>query len=306
MSAVSVIVPNYNHAAYLQQRIDSILNQSFQDFELILLDDCSTDDSRAVLERYREEPHVTHIVYNTTNSGSPFHQWAKGVTLAQGEWVWIAESDDWADPDMLDTLLDASHRHPSCGIVYGQARRMRDGQEAWPTPVTGTEQAYPGTDFARRRLLYGNVIYNVSMTLMRRELLQHTDMDALGVLRLCGDWMLYAQLCSQTDVLEVSRLVSNYRMHDSNTSFRVYSEGGALLEGIAVLEYIAKQYHVPCYRYARHWGREWMKQWRDLHFNRQTQRQLRRRIAPRHPLLYAYHLVYRLKNYRKQRTVCHE
>lgn len=82
---VSVIVPNYNHASYLVARIESILNQTYQDFELILLDDCSTDDSREVLLKYKDNPKVTHLVFNEQNSGSPFIQWHKGVQLAEGE-----------------------------------------------------------------------------------------------------------------------------------------------------------------------------------------------------------------------------
>ena len=66
---ISIIVPNYNHAPYLKQRIDSILNQTYQDFELILLDDCSSDKSRDIIESYRTNPHVTQIVYNDNNSG---------------------------------------------------------------------------------------------------------------------------------------------------------------------------------------------------------------------------------------------
>lgn len=77
MPTVSVIVPNYCHAPYLEQRIESILQQTFQDFELILLDDCSTDGSREILERYRNHPKVSGIFYNERNSGSPFKQWKK-------------------------------------------------------------------------------------------------------------------------------------------------------------------------------------------------------------------------------------
>ena len=69
MPTVSVIVPNYCHAPYLEQRIESILQQTFQDFELILLDDCSTDGSREILERYRNHPKVSGIFYNERNSG---------------------------------------------------------------------------------------------------------------------------------------------------------------------------------------------------------------------------------------------
>ena len=102
---VSVIVPNYCHAPYLRERIDSILNQTYQDFELILLDDCSTDNSREVLESYRNREHVSHILINEQNTGNTFLQWEKGLLLTKGEYVWIAESDDVAEPRFLETLL---------------------------------------------------------------------------------------------------------------------------------------------------------------------------------------------------------
>ena len=82
---VSIIIPNYNHALYLKQRIDSVLNQTFQDFELLILDDCSTDNSREIIERYRGNPKITQIIYNEKNSGGVFNQWIKGIEKAKGE-----------------------------------------------------------------------------------------------------------------------------------------------------------------------------------------------------------------------------
>jgi len=104
MPTVSVVVPNYNHARYLQQRIDSILSQTYQDFELILLDDCSTDHSRDILASYRENPKV-RIEYNDENSGTVFKQWNKGVRMARGRYIWMAESDDFADPRFLARMV---------------------------------------------------------------------------------------------------------------------------------------------------------------------------------------------------------
>ena len=88
---VSVIIPNYNHAKYLNQRIDSVLNQTYQNFEVIILDDCSPDNSKQVIEAYRGHPKISTIVYNEQNSGTTFKQWDKGLQLAKGEWVWIAD-----------------------------------------------------------------------------------------------------------------------------------------------------------------------------------------------------------------------
>src|SRR5258708_2534765 len=95
----SVIIPNYNHARYLRKRIDSVVGQTYQNFELILMDDCSTDESRSILSEYVKDPRV-RIELNEKNSGSTFKQWNKGVALARGQYVWVAESDDYADKRM--------------------------------------------------------------------------------------------------------------------------------------------------------------------------------------------------------------
>src|SRR3984893_17231816 len=100
---VSVIIPNYNHAAYLRQRIDTVLRQTYQDFEVILMDDCSTDDSRTIISEYSSDPRI-RIELNETNSGSTFRQWKKGIALARGEYIWIAESDDYSDERFLEQL----------------------------------------------------------------------------------------------------------------------------------------------------------------------------------------------------------
>ena len=102
---VSIILPNYNHAKYLQDRLDSIFNQTYQNFEVIILDDASTDDSLLILNCYKDHPKVSHFVVNTENSGSPFKQWKKGLSLAKGDCVWIAESDDICDLNFLESQL---------------------------------------------------------------------------------------------------------------------------------------------------------------------------------------------------------
>jgi glycosyltransferase involved in cell wall biosynthesis len=93
----SVIIPNYNHAEFLEQRIDSVLKQSLPPYEVIILDDGSTDQSARILESYANHPLISRIILNNKNSGSPFIQWAKGIRMATAGWIWIAESDDVAD-----------------------------------------------------------------------------------------------------------------------------------------------------------------------------------------------------------------
>ena len=101
---VSVVVPNYNHAPYLKERIDSILSQSYKNIDLIILDDCSKDDSMDIIRLYEDR---ARIVVNKENSGSPFRQWMKGIEMAKGSFVWIAESDDSSDPLFLEKAVEA-------------------------------------------------------------------------------------------------------------------------------------------------------------------------------------------------------
>jgi len=89
MPKVSVIIPNYNHARFLEQRIQSILNQTYQDFEILYLDDASTDDSNEVFAQFKDDRRIRSIL-NQTNSGSPFKQWNRGIKAATGDYIWIA------------------------------------------------------------------------------------------------------------------------------------------------------------------------------------------------------------------------
>jgi glycosyltransferase involved in cell wall biosynthesis len=120
MPEVTVITPNYNHARYLPRRLESILGQTFQDFELIILDNASTDNSREVIEWYAKDPRVKTI-FNAANNGSTFRQWSLGLGHARGEYVWFAESDDYAAPTLLETLVDRLDRHPNVGLAYCQS-----------------------------------------------------------------------------------------------------------------------------------------------------------------------------------------
>ena len=106
MPRVSVVVPNYNHARYLPERLATIEAQAVEDVELILLDDRSTDESRAVLEKFARETRLpVRTAFNDVNTGSPFAQWRRGAEMATGEYLWIAESDDAAEPGPLGAWI---------------------------------------------------------------------------------------------------------------------------------------------------------------------------------------------------------
>ena len=226
---VSVIVPNYNHSKYLKERIDSILNQSYQDFELIILDDCSTDDSVSVINQYRSNAHVSHVLINDKNSGSPFIQWEKGINLSLGDYIWIAESDDVAHQDFLKILMSKMEIFPNAVVAFSHSFFIdSEGNVLDMDYHTNTAADYilrhDGLLFTRKILTKQCYIYNVSMTVFRKDAYIHVD-KAFQKLRFCGDWLFWAEMCMQGDVVEVCRPLSFFRQHSNKVTARAGQTG---------------------------------------------------------------------------------
>lgn len=295
MPTVSVIVPNYNHAPFLRQRIESILNQTFQDFELILIDDCSTDGSREIMESYRNDPHVSHITYGEANSGSAFRQWDKGIAMAQGEWIWVAESDDYAEPTFLERIMNEVTKAPDCSLAYA-ATWWVDGQgdKLWETPDSDQVNVYPGKDFIKQKLAVCNSIANVSECIFRRDKFRPGESHRYEHMRLCGDWLFYVLLAKQGSVVEVEKPLSYYRQHSTNISSEAEHRGLTFLEGADVLEYMIRHCGLKANDYARGWGKLWAKYERQYEFSAETNRAVRRRFK-RHQRIVLYYFLYKFK-----------
>ena len=300
MPHVSVIVPNYNHAPYLKQRIDSILGQTYQDFELILLDDCSTDGSRDLMEGYRSNPHVSQIVFCEANSGSAFRQWDKGIELAKGEWVWVAESDDYAEPTFLEHMIAAVTKVPQCSLAYAATWWVDEqGNKLWDTPTGTNVHIYEGHDFIRQKLAVSNSIANVSESIFRRDCYHSTDSYRYEHMRLCGDWYFYILLAKQGSVVEVEEPLSYYLQHHGNISNDAEHRGLTFLEGVDILKYMTRQCGLNPKDYARGWGRMWARYQKKYDFPRSVHGRIRKTFVSSYPLIYLYFILYRIKQFSK-------
>jgi glycosyltransferase involved in cell wall biosynthesis len=195
---ISVIIPNYNHGRFLKRRINSVLQQTFQDFEIILLDDASTDNSREIIEQYRHHPKVKTIVYNEQNSGSPFLQWRKGMEGAIGEWIWIAESDDYCEPDFLETLLSGAIHH-GCILAFHEAVWVDELDREIKSPYQYPPFIMTGREFIRRYMLSENRLVNASQILFKRTALA-TITPHWAQYSQAGDYRLFCELLAHGEV----------------------------------------------------------------------------------------------------------
>ena len=236
MPTVSIIIPNYNHAQYLKQRIDSVLSQTFQDFEVIILDDCSPDDSKEVIEAYRGHPKVAHIIYNDTNSGSTFKQWEKGLELAKGEWIWIAESDDWCEPLFLETVLDNTDDHTSLSFAQTYICTENTGNYYGNYSGTGLQAIQDGREFVKTNMLPYNGIWNASQAIFRKAYFYKISAKYLEF-KFCGDWIFWIEIAILGNVGISGKFLSYFRKHDADVTSKVSKSGLRFFEEVAALQY---------------------------------------------------------------------
>lgn len=238
---VSVIIPNYNYASYLEERINSVLNQTYQNFEVIILDDCSMDNSRAIIEKYRHDSHISHIVYNNENSGSPFKQWAKGIELAKGDYIWIAESDDCASITFLSELVPHLESSPDTVLAFSHSFLIDDDGKQLDEDIHGNSGdriiKHSGRKFARNIMTTRNYIYNASMVVFRRSAFYKVEKSSYDCLRSCGDWALWTSICIQGQVVEICQRLNFFRIHNCRTTVSARDSGSDWKEVAYVLEY---------------------------------------------------------------------
>ncbi len=216
---VSVIVPNYNHAAYLARRLESIVAQGIEDMEILILDDHSTDDSREIINAFAATHPRTQLVFNEVNSGSTFKQWRKGLAMSRGHFVWIAESDDSAEPGLLGALLHKLQRHPDAAFAYTQSRMIDDSDRDLGLPLEWTADLSEtrwlgdftahGDEEIRAALSIKNSIPNASAVVFRNfDGIEELVDDSM---RLCADWLFWVRLCRRGGVAFDARPLNLWR-----------------------------------------------------------------------------------------------
>lgn len=205
---VTAVVPSFNHARFLDARLDSVARQGEHLRRIVFLDDASSDASVRTAERWSRRRGVPlEIRRNATNSGSVTHQWREAVRIAETDLLWIAESDDVAEPDFLATLLPCLG-DPGVVLAYTQSGQI-DARgrllatdylpyvadldpERWTRPHVAD-----GREEIARFLSVRNTIPNASAVVFRRERLRQA-IDAVwteaNAARGCGDWIVYREL----------------------------------------------------------------------------------------------------------------
>ena len=211
---VSVVLPIYNYARYLDQRIQSLLAQDFSDFEIIAVDDGSTDGSLAVVEKYARDPRI-RTVRHDTNGGLPYLRWNEGAALAKGEYLLFAGADDYCVATLLRRLVALMDAHPKMGIAHARSWMIDPDGNRMALLPRGARYASDFIADAADEAAYlfrVNTVPNASAVLLRRSVF-----EACGAfdtsMRLCADWMLWARMLTMSEVGYIATALNSFRTH---------------------------------------------------------------------------------------------
>ncbi len=249
---VSVIVPNYNHADYLDERISTIVNQTYQNIEVLLMDDCSPDESRSVLEKWAAKDDRLEVLFNEKNSGSPFAQWARGSAWAKGKYLWIAESDDACALDMLALHVDALERNEKAVMAYSHSHLvdeeggfLRDFKEdygfifgdasRWKSDFT-----VDGKVEVARSIIFSNTVPNASGVLFRKSVFDQVGAPETSW-RLNGDWLFYARLLQHGELQFFATARNYFRFHERTQRSRAIASYTAFDEILAMYDIFERE-----------------------------------------------------------------
>ena len=201
---VSVVVPAYNRADLVGETIDSVLAQTLPDFELIVVDDGSTDHTPAVLARYND-PRLRVIRQANMGISGALNT---GFRAARGEFAIMLGSDDRFRPACLARLVAEADRRPDAVLVYGRAQAI--DLHGAPLPhITGAPEPYPGQ--TQLSALYGDFVSTIT-ALIRRSALEQVGLCD-ETLRGNEDWDLWIRLAAVGPFVFVDEVLAEFRVH---------------------------------------------------------------------------------------------
>ena len=202
---VSVLTPIYKtDERFLRSAIESVLAQTFADFEFLLLDDCPEDDRERVVRSYDDR----RIVYlkNDRNLGITSSR-NRLIDLAKGEYLAVFDHDDVCRPERFAKEVAYLDAHPECGVVGG-----------WTKPTNGTLNIYPESDHAiRLAMMEGASVWHPA-AMVRRSVLAAAQARYESDYSPVEDYMLWMRLLPHTEFHNLQEVVLDYRWHDRNTS----------------------------------------------------------------------------------------
>lgn len=230
--AVSVVIASYNRANFLAETIDSVLGQTFQDFELIVVDDGSTDETAKLLA-----PYGSRVRYFRQSNRGPSAARNLGVQLALAPWIAIQDSDDLSMPNHLEILYGYVRNHPDCAMVFANGSYLSGVEHNRETIIPRKKSLRLAADGIQLADLFDKSIVRLQAALISKRCYDEVGGHDQS-LRISMDLDLTFRLFAKYPVAYLDAVVFSYRKHLGNISG---DQELRLLENIFVIEKLLKE-----------------------------------------------------------------
>lgn len=245
---VSVIVPTFNQSIYLIERVMSIYNQNYKNFDVTVLDDFSSDNSKITLNELKKRYPNLNLYFFSYNSNSPFGRWKEAFDLAKGDLIWIAEGDDCSNENFLEKLIPLFKNEyvvvaHTRSIQFENSKGKTQINSWWDTfspNIWVSDYVKSGKDLLSFYGKYKCPIVNVSSAIFRKSALNGIEIP--NKFKYAGDWYFWNQLFMQGDVAFIAEPLNHIRIHDNSaTNSKNADKWEKLIENLTVIKYVNRK-----------------------------------------------------------------
>lgn len=234
---VSAVIPNYNYENYIESRIDSVLNQNYPIYELIILDDKSSDNSIEVIEnkiikvKEKYPDLIVKFIPNKVNSGNVFKQWAKCFEVSSGDYLWICEADDLCSKYFLNSVMKGFEKDNKVVLSYSESKaidennktfknNLRDWIDIYGTGRWNNDYTCTGKEELKSVLCINNTIANVSGVVFKKtDSIPFADyLKTSQKFILAGDWYFYTKVLLHGNIHYCSDSFNYHRIHSGSVT----------------------------------------------------------------------------------------
>ena len=226
---VSIIIPSYNHSQFLQQRLESIYLQTFRDWEAIIMDDKSTDNSVEIIEKFIENNpafKVKLFVVNETNSGSGYFSWQKGIELADTEYIWIAETDDYSEPTFLEEMVEILDHNDIVPLVFCGSNYVQNNEIIYDSNNRTKDL---NVEIGKYKIISGEILLNKmpfdtyitnGSSVVFRKPKEKMDFELFNN-RQSSDLFLWSFLVQDGEFVFLNKNLNFFRRHKNSTTTKI-------------------------------------------------------------------------------------
>lgn len=220
---LSIVIPSYNHALYISDAIKSVINQTYQNWELIIVDDGSKDNSIEIIEKFvQKDSRIQLVVQENAGAHNAIN---RGLDMSKGKYLAVLNSDDIYEKNRFSLMIDEMENNPEIGFMCSYITIINDRgkklgvKEGWknmePWQVPHPELSFKSTDSFKKNLLMTNFTSTTSNFLFRRSL--YEKIGGMRNLRFAHDWDFALRAAEVTECKMIEKPLMQYRVHDSNT-----------------------------------------------------------------------------------------